>query len=97
MGPQHCVQAADMRAVHQVLARWAGAEGKAVYSSLELSQVLLLNTLPNCTITLSLNHQVSEMTNDSVSRLGLLRRPSWSMLLLEHVDILGLCCPEKPC
>lgn len=76
MGPQHCVQAADTRAVHQVLARWAGAEGKAVYSSLALSQVLLLNALPNCAIiTLSLNHQVSEMINDSVSRLGLLRRP----------------------
>ena len=55
-----------------------------VYSLLELTQVLLLDMLPNCTITLTLSsNRKSEVKNGLFSGLGLYERLLRSLLPLE--------------
>ena len=55
-----------------------------VCTSLELAQILSLNSLPSHRITLTLrNNKISKVKNDSFSGLNLVERPPWSMLLLE--------------
>lgn len=90
----------------------ADAEGRVVCSGLELKQVLLLDMMPNCTSTLTLNNKRSQMkTNGSFSGISLLKRLLWSILPLEtilisvvcavttrgHNDIHDQCYQWKPC
>lgn len=78
----------------QEASRAADTEGRVVCSSLELKQVLPLDTMPNCTITLTLSNKISQMKmNGSFSGLSLLKRLLWSILPLEAMLISVLSLP----
>ncbi|XP_060044257.1 adhesion G protein-coupled receptor A3 isoform X3 [Erinaceus europaeus] len=63
------------------------AEGKVVCSSLELTQVLPPDALPNRTVTLILsNNKISELKNGSFSGLSLLERLDLRNNLISNID-----------
>lgn len=67
-------------------------EGRVVYNTLELMQILRLDMLPNKAITLNWsNKKLLEMKNGSFSELCLLTGLLWSVLpdTGDHVDIFG--------
>lgn len=80
-------------------ARVASAEGRVVYNSLELSQVLLPDTQASRKATLTLsNNRISEMKNGSFSWLSLLQRLPWPPAAAGGlVAVLDARCRQRSC
>lgn len=73
----------------------AGTKGGVGYSSLELVQILPLDMLPNCTITLTLsNSKISEMKNGLVSWVKPSRKTSMMVVSMVGAGTRG---PPRLC